>query len=73
MSRWMGSHFHHWIDYYGVALLRELLEWGRTFSVFWWSENSGRQGFKNRKIYTTLSLTNVSVHFRMTKLKGFTR
>ena len=73
MSRWMGSHFHHWIDYYGVALLRELLQWGRTFSVFWGSENSGRQGFKNRKIYTTLSLTNVSVHFRMTKLKGFTR
>ena len=73
MRRWMGSHLHHGIDYYGVAFLRELLEWGRTFSVFWGSENSGRQGFKNRKIYTTLSLTNVSVHFRMTKLKGFIR
>ena len=38
------------------------------------SENSGMLGFKNRNIYTTLSLTkynNVSVHFRMTKLKGF--
>ena len=71
MSRWMGSHFHHQIDYYGVAFLRELLEWGRTFSVFWGSENSGVQGFKNRKIYTTLSLTNVEVHFRVTQLKGF--
>ena len=33
------------------------------------SEHSGMLGFKNRKIYTTLSLTNV--HYRMTKLKGF--
>ena len=29
MCRWMGSHFHDWIDYNG------LLEWGRTFSDFW--------------------------------------
>ena len=28
-------------------------------------------GFKNKKIYTTLSFTNVSVNLRMTKLKGF--
>ena len=28
----MGSHFHEWIDYNGVAFSRELLEWGRTFS-----------------------------------------
>ena len=35
MCRWMGSHFHDWIDYNGVAFSRlsiELLEWGRTFS-----------------------------------------
>ena len=31
----MGSHFHDWIDYNGVALSRELLEWGRTFLDFW--------------------------------------
>ena len=31
MSRWMGSHFHDWIDYNGVAFPIELLEWGRTF------------------------------------------
>ena len=29
--RWMGSHFHDWIDYNGVTFLIELLEWGRTF------------------------------------------
>ena len=34
MCRWMGSHFHDWIDYNGVAFLVELLEWGRTFSGF---------------------------------------
>ena len=30
MCRWMGSHFHD----YGVAFSIELLEWSRTFSVF---------------------------------------
>ena len=35
MCRWMGSHFHEWIDYNGVAFSKELLEWGRTFSDFW--------------------------------------
>ena len=28
----MGSHFHEWIDYIGVAFPIESLEWGRTFS-----------------------------------------
>ena len=32
MCRWMGSHFHDWIDYNGVAFSIELLEWGRIFS-----------------------------------------
>ena len=40
MCRWMGSHFHNWIDYNGVAFLLELLEWDRTFSGFGGSENS---------------------------------
>ena len=31
---WAGSHFHNWIDYNGVTILEELLEWGRTFSAF---------------------------------------
>ena len=35
MCRWMGSHFHDWIDYNGVEFSIELLEWGRTFSDFW--------------------------------------
>ena len=34
MCRWMGSHFYDWIDYNGVALSIEFLEWGRTFSDF---------------------------------------
>ena len=35
MCRWMGSHFHDWIDYNGVAFSIEFLEWGRTYSDFW--------------------------------------
>ena len=34
MYHWMGSHFHSWSDYYGVAFLIELLEWSRKFSNF---------------------------------------
>ena len=35
MCRWMGLHFHEWIDYNGVAFSTEVLEWGRIFSGFW--------------------------------------
>ena len=35
MCRWVGSHFHDWIDYNGVAFSIELIEWGRTFADFW--------------------------------------
>ena len=35
MCHWMGSHFHDWIDYNGVAFSIELLEWGHRFSGFW--------------------------------------
>ena len=35
MCRWMGSHFHDWIDYNGVAFSIELLEGGRTFAGSW--------------------------------------
>ena len=34
MCRWMGSHFHNWVDYNGVTFLVELVEWGRKFSGF---------------------------------------
>ena len=50
MCRWMGSHFHNWTDYNGVTFSVELLEWGRKFSGFLGEENSGKQGFQNRKI-----------------------
>ena len=38
------------IDYNGVTFLVELLEWNRKFSGLLGLENSGKQGFKNRKI-----------------------
>ena len=34
MCHWMGSHFHDWSDYNGVAFSMELLLWGHTFSDF---------------------------------------
>ena len=34
MYRWMGWHFHDLIDYNRVSFSTELLEWGRTFLVF---------------------------------------
>ena len=34
MCRWMGSHFHDWIDYIGVAFSVELLEWVENFLIF---------------------------------------
>ena len=35
MCRWMGSHFHAWIDYNGVTFSIALVEWGCTFADFW--------------------------------------
>ena len=34
MCCWMGSDFHDWSDYNGVAFSIELLEWGCTFLDF---------------------------------------
>ena len=34
MCHWMGSHFHDWVDYNGVAFLIGFLERGRIFSGF---------------------------------------
>ena len=70
MCCWMGSHFQGWIDYNGVAFSLALLEWDRTFSGFGESDNSGRWGFKNGKIFTSFFLSH---HFRMTWLKDFIR
>ena len=33
MCRWMGSHFHDWIEYNGVAFSIEFLEWGPNFRI----------------------------------------
>ena len=41
MCRWMGSHFHDWSDYNGVAFSKDLLVWGRKFPDF-----RGKKGFK---------------------------
>ena len=36
MCRWMGLHFHVWIDYNGIAFSIRLLEWGPVahFGIF---------------------------------------
>ena len=35
MCCWMGSHFHDSIDFNGVTISTESLEWGRKLSRFW--------------------------------------
>ena len=40
MCRWMGSHFHNWSDYYGVAFLVELQEWVANFRILGVSRES---------------------------------
>ena len=37
MCRWMGSHFHDWIDYNGVAFSIELLMGSHIFGI--WGKN----------------------------------
>ena len=45
MCRWMGSHFHDWIDYNGVAFSTELLEWDCIFSGFGGNNIQARREF----------------------------
>ena len=51
MCRWIGSHFHDWIDYNGVAFSIELLEWCRIFSGFWGKNilATGKFGYSKKK------------------------
>ena len=49
MCRWIGLHFHSWIDYDRVAFSLELSEWDHTVLGFGGSENSGRYRLKNRE------------------------
>ena len=60
MFRWMGSHFHDWIDYNGVAFSIELLEWGRTFS----------DNFRVRKFFVITVSKLPRVLYRRRKVKG---
>ena len=39
MCRWMGSRFHDWSDYNGVAFSIDLLERGDTFSAYLYKEH----------------------------------
>ena len=34
MCRWMGSHFHDWTDYHGVAFSKEFLELERVVHIY---------------------------------------
>ena len=34
MSRWMGLHFHDWIDCNGAAFSSELPEWDGTYRIY---------------------------------------
>ena len=48
MCRWMGSHFHDWIDFYGVAFSIELLEWDRA------SLNEDSSLYNGKQTYQTV-------------------
>ena len=66
MSRWMGSHFHDWIDYNGVAFSIALLEWGRTFSDVWGEKVLHFTVSKRTRIFVLIQFI---IHFRMIYLK----
>ena len=59
MCRWMGSHFHYWCDYNGVAFSIELPEWGRTFSDF---------GVRQFFIFTVSKRTRMSLLYVKSKV-----
>ena len=78
MCRWVGSHFHDWIDCNGDAFSIELVEWGRTFSDFWGKTvlhilrltNVPEFFYCRWKVKCSLfNLKSGSVYFRMTYLK----
>ena len=61
MCRWMGSHFHDWIDYNGVAFSTGLLEWVAYFRdfgvrIFWQVASLGI------KTYRTICGTKIRVN-----------
>ena len=62
MCRWMGSHFHNWSDYYGVAFLIQLLEWGRKFSNFGGKLGIKMGRFSVKKITKLFIILTISLH-----------
>ena len=60
----MGSHFHDWIDYKGVAFSVELLEWSHIFEILevgkswqvgiWGIKKIGRFLVKKKLLYLVL-------------------
>ena len=51
MCRWMGSHFHNWVDYNGVIFSRVTRMESHIFGIIFWIRKFWyKQGFKNRKI-----------------------
>ena len=79
----MGSHFHDWIDYNGVAFSIDLLERGRTFSNFGVKKFFIFTVSKRTRIFVLWvkksvlhsiysKLKNGSIHFRMAYLSIIT-
>ena len=52
MCRWMGSHFHDWGDYHGVAFSIELVEWAVHYLSF---------GVRQFFLFTVSKRTKMSV------------
>ena len=57
MCCWMGLHFHDWIDYNGVTVSQELLEWVSHFP-----------DLRVKKIFVNLTCTS---HVRILKMFEF--
>ena len=54
MCLWMGSPFHDWNDYNGVAFLIVLPEWGRKFPDFGVGKDSKWEDSRFKKIRNLL-------------------
>ena len=60
MCRWMGSHFHHWIDHNRVVFSIALLERGCTFFLIF--------GVRQFSILTVSKLTRMFVLYVKSKV-----
>ena len=81
MCRWMGSHFHEWIDYNGVAFSIEFTRMASHIFGFWGWESCSYSRLANVPEYLYCRwkvkcssfnlLKNGSIHFLMTYLKDW--